>query len=258
MNMTRDPAVADLVDWVVSGAPEPPEFPRHNSGPGHSRRGRLLIPLVVAAVLVVGFAVFWARQNTGKASGPSVAVPGTDAKPAPVRETAGATLSHADNLVIQTIMHLESLRKNVTVNPRAIQVVGADPVVIEQDSTVPSVSGAAGCLIIATTAAEGPAEGSCTKPGKAGTELVLVSAANRQVWYVGWTQVPAGTSYVQVSTSKSVTTQVPLDGAAYITISGTLHDVTADPPVARAYDATGQQIGEATVSEEEIDLGQRS
>jgi hypothetical protein len=99
-------------------------------------------------------------------------------------------------------------------------------------------------------------QGTCaTSP--TGASQFLVATADEQTWYFIWTDVPEGVDHVVFTYGPRVAREKPLHGVAYFPVVGTAPDLAhltqSSPPVARAYDSSGDVVGEATLSASQVD-----
>ena len=99
----------------------------------------------------------------------------------------------------------------------------------------------------------GPAGYQGVGAGDASTTLIAtnptgVDQATTTKWYIAWTKVPAGTSYVVWHFQTTEAWQRPINNASYITVVGSDPATPGTHPLlgtAQAFDAAGQPIGEA-------------
>lgn len=247
---------AGTVAWVPTYEPLGPRF---------GNRWRVG---AVALGLAVGLSVFAVAIGTGGSSGKGsihAAAHGRQAQPSAGSVTSLSAVNNADTqTVVKTATSQAALVAGTA--PVAVQTAGADPVVVSHQFTPTGQTSRAadtsGCVtVVAATPTAAGYQGICTAPGQAESELAVTndtgSVSGDSKWYFVWTEVPQGTAYVAFGTSTTGAKQVPLNGISYFTETGTPSTLAADPPVARAYDQSGRQLGEAHVPQWQLDLAKR-
>jgi hypothetical protein len=73
--------------------------------------------------------------------------------------------------------------------------------------------------------------------------------------YGVWAAVPPGTAFVTTTYGTQVTWQRPIQGISYFTLPGAQPALGAEPVTMRAYDAQGNQLGQATRTPHQDGLG---
>jgi hypothetical protein len=221
-----------------------------------------LVWAVAAAAVVLAVATLVITSPFASDSGPATPTPSTVSPPTttlpststttlpststtmpiaapPADAGAEVPLARADTENTQFLIRMQQRQNpNLTTVPVAVVSPGLAPIV---------VTGA--CMMIAVAPTDGTGyQGSCASDPATNLVAMIDTGANltpTSKVYGAWVAVPDGTAYVTYSYGAERWWQRPLDGITYLATDAS-PKYGGEPLVARAFDASGRQLGEIT------------
>jgi hypothetical protein len=199
---------------------------------------RPLVWAVAAAAVVLAVATLVTTRPFASDSDPATSTPTSEPLPSPTRDAGEEVLlARADTEGTRFLIRMQ-LNQDPAASPIAVVSQGLAPIV---------VNGA--CLMIAVVPSDGTGyEGSCTSDPATTFVVSIDTGANRTPTskvYAAWVDIPEGTAYVTYAYGADRWWQRPFDGITYLATDAS-PKYGGEPLVARAFDASGRQLGEIT------------
>jgi hypothetical protein len=212
---------------------------------------RMLLVAAAVVALAVG-AVLWSVMGISDSDRAKVTSGGTAATPPGATSTSLPPAIIGDELALtavatddtETLMHNLQIRTPAGTNFTVVQTSGSAPVIVYHDAT-------SACMSIA--AAPVPAagyQGACLPQSLAAQTLVGTLDTGpvmlpTTLAYGVWSDVPSGAEYVTFTYGDEHKWQRPVDGVSYFTVPAP-PPLDSEPVVLRAFDAQGNELGQAT------------